>query len=250
MPIENHTKHGHPDADEVVRTFDFARGVGWHNALAGSIGSILLQLWGGLVGVFAICPRHRSMLYIALVLVAFNARMALGESRMEWNVFLVESPSGRVGYLVPLSNEIVFRMGLLSQAIAGEVAEPPEQVMHGAGGIDYARFKPNPDFLLFLHAVLAKQVAHCPSVLREASRKQSGYVYIIDGRTPTPHGDVPPEDIVGMVMIKNGKPVAYKGLPAYRVFGRNGMMALEPWLEARYSEALVELIRQHAESPR
>jgi hypothetical protein len=163
---------------------------------------------------------------------------------MEWNVFVVKQGTRPVSYLVPLSDDVVFRMGLVPQAIAGEVAESSEHVMHGSGGIDHARFKPTPEFLRYLHAFLGNEIGRCPSVLEDARRKKTGNTKIVDGRTPKPSGDVPAEDTIGVVLIENSKPVAYKPNTSYRVYDRHGMMVLDPWLEERYLAALVELLRR------
>jgi hypothetical protein len=166
---------------------------------------------------------------------------------LDWNVFVVDKRPGLTCYLVPLSHDIIFGAGLPSQLIVGEQADAAEAAMSGgSGGLDYDRFKPNPDFNRFLHAVLASHVGRCPGVLREARRQQHGYVYILDARTPTPRGEVPPADVIGAVAIRDGQPFAYRGSPEYEPFGRNGMMQLDPWLEERFVEEALKLVRRRS----
>jgi hypothetical protein len=166
---------------------------------------------------------------------------------LAWNVIVVDKRPGRACYLVPLSHEVVFRNGLPRPLIVGELIDAVEEVIGDArGGLDYDRFKPNPEFLRFLHAALAKHVARCPGVLQEARRQRDGYVYIIDARTPTPSGKVPTADGVGAVQIEGGNPIAYHANPHYEPYGRNGLMRLDAWLEARFMEEVLELMQRRA----
>jgi hypothetical protein len=116
-----------------------------------------------------------------------------------------------------------------------------EVVSNEPGGIDYDRFKPNPAFAEFLHATLAKHVGRCPDLLLQANQRRDGFIQIIDARTPMPRADVPAADIIGTVAIKAGKPIAYRGMPRYEPLGRNGLMRLDPWLEARLMEEALSL---------
>jgi hypothetical protein len=134
-------------------------------------------------------------------------------------------------------------MGLPHPLIVGELLDAvAEVVSNEPDGIDYDRFKPNPAFAEFLHATLAKHVAQCPEVLSQAKQRRDGFVQIIDARSPpTPGGDVPAADVIGIVAIKEGKPIAYRGMSRYEPLGRNGLMRLDPWLEARFMEEALSL---------
>lgn len=83
-------------------------------------------------------------------------------------------------------------------------------------------------------------------VLQGARRQRDGYVYIVDARTPTPSGKVPTADGIGAVQIEGGKPIAYHANPHYEPYGRNGLMRLDPWLEARFMEEVLELVQRRA----
>src|SRR3972149_3702526 len=101
---------------------------------------------------------------------------------LEWNVFVVDKRPGRTCYLVPLSPDVIFRAdiaGIPGQLVVGELLDAVEEVMgDGSRGLDYDRFKSNPDFSRFLHAVLAKHVGRCPGVLEEARRQRAAEVWI------------------------------------------------------------------------
>ncbi len=68
-------------------------------------------------------------------------------------------------------------------------------------------FARNRVFVEFMHAVIARNAPEMPGFIAEAKRQGNGWVYIIDQRTPTPLGAVPPEHIVGVFEIKNGQVV-------------------------------------------
>ena len=105
------------------------------------------------------------------------------------------------------------------------------------------------DFSEFLHASIAR---HGPSVpgLVEAARGQHGtYVYVIDGRTPTPEGKVPPEDIIGSFRVENGQisAASYQRFPEHRLFTERGFFQLQ----ASFISALLADLEaaSHAERP-
>jgi hypothetical protein len=161
---------------------------------------------------------------------------------MDWNVFVVAKHPGEVCYLAALPHDVVFRAGLPWQAVVGEALMGAKDVMADRPeGLQYERFKANPEFARFLHWVLAKHAPRCPSIVLEAGRQRNGYVYIVDMRTPTPAGPVPPSDIIGAVEVQNGEVTSYQGSPQYEPFGRSGLMQLEHWLEARFKEELSAL---------
>jgi hypothetical protein len=121
--------------------------------------------------------------------------------------------------------------GLPGEAILGEFTGGPER-------LDPDHFTPNPKFLQFLHRVLARHAASAPGFLAEAERQKDGHVYVLDKRTPTPTGAVPPEDIIGAIEIAGGKPLRYVGSPRYAALTIRGQTQLDPWLHARLVDEL------------
>ena len=75
-----------------------------------------------------------------------------------------------------------------------------------------------------------------------------GWVYLIDGRTRTPGGAVPPEDIIGAFEVRGGRivPGSYQAGPRHRILSRDGFFRLSPDLEAALLEELANLA-QHCD---
>ncbi|MBI1374786.1 MAG: hypothetical protein GC159_18860 [Phycisphaera sp.] len=140
-----------------------------------------------------------------------------------------------VNYLSPLKPDEAFSEGLPAQAVMGEVPATDSELDAGA-------FKQNKIFLAFLNGVIANHATQCPGLQAEIERQQDGYVYIIDRRTPTPGGEVPPEDIIGAVKIEKGQLLSYHGSPNYRTFTGAGFMQLDPWLHERLMEELRRIV--------
>lgn len=126
---------------------------------------------------------------------------------------VVVAPGGRPPARAIRPEEIVGQFELLD----GEPYMVPTSFASGA------------DFAEFLHASISR---HGPAVkdLVEAARGQHGtYVYVIDGRTPTPQGKVPPEDIIGSFRVENGKicSAAYQRFSQHRLFTERGFFQLQ-----------------------
>lgn len=106
------------------------------------------------------------------------------------------------------------------------------ELVDGQPNLDPAAFARGKDFTEFLHVSIAR---HGPSIgaLVEAARGQHGsYVYVIDGRTPTPQGRVPPDDIIGSFHVSDGCICAqsYQRFEPHRLYTGRGFFQLEPAL--------------------
>ena len=75
----------------------------------------------------------------------------------------------------------------------------------------------------------------------EARRIGNGTVVVIDRRTPTPEGAVPPEDIVGAFVAEDGKVGAYMASPNHRLLTEQGFFRLGDRLEDHLRQALAAL---------
>jgi len=157
----------------------------------------------------------------------------------ECGVFIYEVRDHQDGqfhyYVSPLSHEHRGTSGLPPEAIMGELTGGPERIAP-----EY--FKHNVVFVEFLWWVIAKHAANCPDLVAAAKRQQDGHVYILDGRTPTPEGDVPLEDIIGAVKIENGRLLSFQGMPDHRLLTKDGLMQLDSWMHERLVEELVALL--------
>jgi hypothetical protein len=101
-------------------------------------------------------------------------------------------------------------------------------------------FGRNPVFVDFLHQFIAVHAPASPEIQAAASEQRTGWIYIIDRRTPTPEGRVPPEDILGGFEVSQGRivPASYRANPAHRILSSSGFFRLGPELEALLIEEL------------
>lgn len=87
----------------------------------------------------------------------------------------------------------------------------------------------NREFVDFLHSVIAKHGPSVAGLVNAAKQQGEGWVYIIDGRTPTPQGDVPAEDILGAFEVKNGdiSSASYQRFTEHRILSSHGFTRLD-----------------------
>ncbi len=144
--------------------------------------------------------------------------------------------TGQYEYYVSfVPHDFAFQRGLPLEAIMGKLIDGPDL-------FEPEHFRPNPRFLEFLHDVIARHAASCPALIVEAQRQKEGFVYIIDSRTQTPKGDVPPEDIIGAVEVENGIVSAYRGNPNYQVFTASGLLMLDSWFRSRLLDEIAGIV--------
>ena len=139
--------------------------------------------------------------------------------------------SRRLATLLP--EEITRQHGLKTYAIVGEFtqAEGEEET-----------FKVNPAYIEFLSWAIAKHAPHCPSLQAKVAEKQNGNLLINDLRGHLSGAEITEEDVIGMVEIKDGKLIRYAGNKNYRPFSQHGFMLLEPWLNQKIREELMEQV--------
>jgi hypothetical protein len=91
-----------------------------------------------------------------------------------------------------------------------------------------------------LHQVIADHIAASPGIRLEGKRQGDGYVYLLDGRTPQPDGQVPPEDIIGAVAVHGGSvvPGSYQHNPNHRLLTADGWFVLPPDIEIALQDEL------------
>jgi hypothetical protein len=148
-------------------------------------------------------------------------------------IYDVRDPKSGVAkyYVSPIHHDAAREFGLPIEGIMGELVAGPEC-------FDPEHFLQNDRFVAFLHSVMARHAADCPGLQAEARRQREGFVYIFDGRTPTPGGEVPPEDIIGAVGIRGGKVLQYQPNPNYKILTAHGLIRLDPWFQAQLLEEL------------
>jgi hypothetical protein len=148
----------------------------------------------------------------------------------------VDTPEGVKEYVTLLPPDLAFSRGLAPEAIVGVLSH----TLGAEERITPEIFARNPIFVQFLHETLARHAPNQPSFRAEARRLGNGWVYIIDGRTRTPGGAVPPEDIIGSLEVKQGEvvPESYRASPKHRILSRDGFFRLDPELHRCLLEEL------------
>lgn len=139
-----------------------------------------------------------------------------------------------------LEPDWVFQHGLHPEAVMAIVREGADPNV-----LTPADVQENGPFLRLLSRVIFESIDQCDSLRREALIQGSGYVYLLDERTPEPGGRVNPDDIVGAIEVSNGKTVAgsYQHNPRHRLLTAAGWFRLPNEIEA----ALQSRLRTRAE---
>lgn len=142
----------------------------------------------------------------------------------------VDAEEGPRQLVTVLEPEVVHRAGLIPEAIVGTLGEPGFD-----GAISLEEFVPNDAFVAFLHDVVGRFTPELDGARADAERTGKGWLYVIDRRTPTPDGPVPPEDILGYFAVHDGRvvPGSYRSNPNHRLLTINGFFRLEEELHRR-----------------
>jgi hypothetical protein len=143
--------------------------------------------------------------------------------------YQVDVGAGERDVLSLLESDWVFQHGLHPDAVMAVVR-------HGgdSGGLAPTDIEENPPFLRLLSKAIFESVDRCAGIKRQAEIQGSGYVYLLDQRTPDPGGKVSPENIVGAVEVRSGELVAgsYKHNPRHRLLTAAGWFQLPNEIEA------------------
>src|SRR5579884_245191 len=145
-------------------------------------------------------------------------------------VCTVETPGGPKDYITLVEPKLAFAHGLAPEAVVGVLSRPLES----GEVITPDLFARNRQFVDFLHEVIEREALQQPGFQAEAQRLSNGWVYIIDQRTSTPGGPVPPEDILGGFEVKDGTVVAgsYQANPRHQILSARGFFRLDDELLA------------------
>ena len=147
---------------------------------------------------------------------------------MKFYVFLVDKDGEKIKYLSLLDPKKAFKKGIIGRAIMGIVKGDEIKVSQD-------NFISNREFKEFMQSVIAKEIFDDPSIKKQAKKSKDGYIYLIDARTLTPQGEVPPYDIIGAVKIEKGKLVSksYQPNKNHVLVGPKGIFQLSNFLEKR-----------------
>jgi hypothetical protein len=150
----------------------------------------------------------------------------------------VNDDGGVKYYLTLLPPDVIRSKGLVPEAIVGSLLRLPSD----AEGITPDIFARNGVFKQFMHDVIARYGPEQPDCSAEAKRLGNGWVFVVDRRTKTPGGSVPPHDILGCFEAKDGQvvPGSYQANPNHRILSDDGFFRLT---EALHERLLHELAR-------
>lgn len=159
-----------------------------------------------------------------------------GMAPYSFNVFVTNTADGTRQFVALASPTAAFTGGLRAEAIVGELTSP----LGSEQPISPDSFVANSVFRAFLSDVIARNGPDDPGMQAEATRLGQGYIAVIDGRTPTPEGPVPPEDIIGVFGVSDGKvvPGSYQPSPNHRLLSKHGFFQLSPFLGERLQQQL------------
>lgn len=155
------------------------------------------------------------------------------------NVCHVDTPEGPKDYITCLSHEHIFQHGLAAEAIIGVLLQP----LKTGEAITPSDFARNRVFVEFMQTVIARRAPELPGFIAEAKRQGEGWIYVVDQRTPTPQGAVPPEDIVGAFQIRNGQVVSgsYQASSRHVILSEHGFFRLGSELQPCLLEELAAI---------
>jgi hypothetical protein len=144
-------------------------------------------------------------------------------------VYEVDVEAGRQRVVTLVEPDLIFEAGLCPEAILG-VLDPRTE---NDGVITPENFQQNRVFVEYLRTLIGEHICDVADVRREAERQGDGNVYILDGRTRTPHGAVPPVDVLGAVAAssRNVVPGSYRHNPNHRLLTTDGFFVLPRELE-------------------
>ncbi|MET7951855.1 hypothetical protein [Micromonospora sp. NPDC005324] len=145
-------------------------------------------------------------------------------------VYRVGSGAGVQDVISVMEHEWVSKNGLPTEAILGMIRRP-----RGFGDdVSPDKFEENPGFVRFLHELISEHVIELGQVARGAIGQDGARIYLVDGRTTRQGGEVALQDVIGMVAVDDGRPVAgsYQPNPAHRLYTADGFFVLPPELES------------------
>lgn len=144
------------------------------------------------------------------------------------HICVASTPEGEKHYVTLLPPDLVFSKGLIPEAIVGVLLRPLSE----GEPITSDLFARNSVFVQFMHQVIARHAPDQPDCQDEARRLGTGWIFIIDRRTKTPQGPVPPEDIIGALKVHGGTvvPDSYQASSNHLILSPDGFFRLTPGL--------------------
>ena len=141
-------------------------------------------------------------------------------------------------------NDLTNVLSILSPAEIAALGGLPREAIVGVyrdGVPTLDRFRANPGFLNYLHEFIRTAGPNVQELRDAAASQVSGWVYIVDLRTPEgPWGNVPPEDIIGAFKVAEGRLIeaSYWSNNQYQAFTRAGTIQLPAGLRREFFRVL------------
>ncbi len=140
-------------------------------------------------------------------------------------------------YCTFVSSELIFEYGLSAKVIVGEVDKSEDEEF------DFATsFRANPAFKETIFDFARAEMLDDETLINSAIEQQEGWVYIIDQRTKTPEGEVPPYDIIGGFKVENKELKRFSENPNYQIKSINGFTDLGKNLNIKMNIFLENLV--------
>jgi hypothetical protein len=156
------------------------------------------------------------------------------------SIIEVDGPGGPKHYVAISTAGAAFERGLIPEQIVGQLAS----LLPENRPIDPDGFASNPAFVDFLHEVIRGHSVSDPELIASAIRQVDGWIYVLDGRTPTPDGAVPPEDILGAFQVRAGQIVqeSYQPNAGHKILSRRGFVQVPSSLQQRLLDELAKRV--------
>lgn len=142
---------------------------------------------------------------------------------MKTYLYEIANDDGSTSHYISLVPPDEFPAGIPGEGLAGRLTDGPSH-------FDADHFAPNTRFIDVLQAVIAREGKLAPLLIAAARARGSGWIYMIDERTPDPDGEVPPEDILGAFEVADGRIGPYRASEHYRFLTTNGTPQLDTWV--------------------
>ena len=148
---------------------------------------------------------------------------------LDVKVYRVRTEEGLKDYFV-ISDETVNEKSFNKSLHAESIVGVSLRLINQANDISPDNFARNPVFVEFMHKIIADFGETFTGLKEAAKNQQEGIICIIDGRTPTPQGPVPPEDIIGIFKVTNGLIIkgSYMPNPNHLILSEKGFFQLHP----------------------
>jgi len=118
------------------------------------------------------------------------------------------------------------RLGKLPPLAIVGIFEVPKGTDPMKYDLNLADFHPNRDFRIFLHQIIEQDSLNDPEFQKVAKNNKEADIRLIDLRAPAPQNEAQPEDIFGILLIREGKVTGYEPNPEHRLYSKGGMFQL------------------------